>query len=282
MKYILVILLLLFAPPALADDFIDKQEALLVEATAQLAADPDDADAMIWFGRRLGYLGRYEEAIQVYLDGFAKHPNDARFLRHMGHRYITLREFDEAVRVLLQAADMMAGVANKVEPDGLPNAAGIPTSTLKGNIYYHLALSYYLSGNFESAAQAFAGAIAISENFDSAAANRYWLYLSNIRAGNERAAERAIAPVSADWTLIENFEYHRLILCFKDDAACAPLLDAAKNADGIKSGTMLYGLKMKAAFNLDAVRAAELQAQLLSLEQKNSFGYIAAEADASR
>ncbi len=40
-------------------------------ATAQQAYDndPGSADALIWFGRRTAYLGRYREAIAIYTRG---------------------------------------------------------------------------------------------------------------------------------------------------------------------------------------------------------------------
>jgi len=44
---------------------------------------------------------------------------------------------------------------NQIEPDGLPNAKNIPISTLKGNIWYHLGLAYYLKGDFENALWAY-------------------------------------------------------------------------------------------------------------------------------
>src|SRR5262245_41417759 len=35
----------------------------LVAAEARWKAAPDDLDALIWYGRRLGYEGRFEEAV---------------------------------------------------------------------------------------------------------------------------------------------------------------------------------------------------------------------------
>ena len=83
-----------FAPPALAaepDAFTAQQTRLLTEAEARLAENP--ADALLWKGRRLGYLGRFDEAIAVYGAGEKLHPNDARFARNIGHRLISLRRF---------------------------------------------------------------------------------------------------------------------------------------------------------------------------------------------
>src|SRR5688572_7608769 len=38
-------------------------------ARVEAAARPNDPDALIWVGRRLAYMGRYLEAIDVFSDG---------------------------------------------------------------------------------------------------------------------------------------------------------------------------------------------------------------------
>ena len=53
--------------------------------------NPNDPDALIWYGRRAAYLGQFEEAINTYTEGIRLHPQDARMLRHRGHRYISTR-----------------------------------------------------------------------------------------------------------------------------------------------------------------------------------------------
>ena len=72
-------------------------EAELADAVAAWEKDRSDADALIWVGRRTAYLGRYREAIGIFSDGIARHPADARMYRHRGHRYLTVREIDQAI-----------------------------------------------------------------------------------------------------------------------------------------------------------------------------------------
>ncbi len=38
---------------------LEKQEVLYAEALKEYRENPDDPDAIIWFGRRTAYLGRY-------------------------------------------------------------------------------------------------------------------------------------------------------------------------------------------------------------------------------
>ena len=44
---------------------------------------------------------------------------------------------------------LVAAKPDEVEPDGAPNARGIPRSTLQSNIWYHLGLAQYLAGDFD-------------------------------------------------------------------------------------------------------------------------------------
>ena len=71
-------------------------------------SDPSNADAIIWYGRRLAYTGNYLAAILVYSEGIVLHPLDARMYRHRGHRYISIREFDRAIEDFETAATAVA------------------------------------------------------------------------------------------------------------------------------------------------------------------------------
>jgi len=58
--------------------------------------DPS-ADNLIWYGRFMAYQGNYETAIALFTQGIEQFPMDARFYRHRGHRYISIRKFKEAI-----------------------------------------------------------------------------------------------------------------------------------------------------------------------------------------
>ena len=153
-------------------------ETQLAAARARYEANPNDPDAIIWFGRRLAYPGRFSEAIEVYTKGIKKFPRDARLYRHRGHRYITLRKFALAIADLRKAAALTKGKPDEVEPDGQPNARNIPTSTLQFNIWYHLGLAYYLTGQNENALRSYRECLKVSNNPDALAATTHWLYMT--------------------------------------------------------------------------------------------------------
>jgi len=142
------------APLALEPGDEARMQAQLAQAVATWEKDRNDADALIWVGRRTAYLGRYREAIEIYSQGIERHPADARMYRHRGHRYLTVREIDRAISDFEKAVELIDGRPDEVEPDGLPNARNVPTGTLHSNIWYHLALGYYLQGKFDRAAAA--------------------------------------------------------------------------------------------------------------------------------
>ena len=128
-----------------------RYESQLAEAKAAYDRAPTNADSIIWYARRLGYLGRIREAIDVYTRGIALYPDNPWLYRHRGHRYISVRELDRAAADLERATSLTQGKPDQVEPDGQPNARNMPIGTLHSNIAYHLALAYYLKGDFARA-----------------------------------------------------------------------------------------------------------------------------------
>ena len=105
------------ARPSPAPDRARKLALDVERAEARLAEDPDDPERVIWLGRRIAYTGDYRRAIEVYSRGLAAHPENAKLLRHRGHRYITVRELDRAVDDLERAARLVTGRPDEVEPD---------------------------------------------------------------------------------------------------------------------------------------------------------------------
>ncbi|HLE82954.1 MAG TPA: tetratricopeptide repeat protein [Thermoanaerobaculia bacterium] len=210
--------------PELPGEVREARERELAAARAALAAAPGDAEALIWIGRRLGYLGRYREAVAVFSEGIARHPDDARFLRHRGHRFLTLRRLELAEADLARAAELVRGRPDEVEPDGQPNERGIPTSTLQSNVWYHLGLARYLRGDFEGALAAYRECLAVSGNPDMLVATSHWLYMALRRLGREAEAAEVLAAIDADLDIIENQAYHRLLLMVRGELSSEELL----------------------------------------------------------
>jgi tetratricopeptide (TPR) repeat protein len=257
-------------------------EENLKQAEIVYGRNPDDPDATIWLGRRIAYLGRYRDAIETFSEGIEKHPDDARLYRHRGHRYITIREFPKAIADLTKAAQLVSGKPDQVEPDGQPNARNIPTSTLQSNIYYHLGLAHYLSGDYARAADAYAECMKVSTNNDMRVATAYWSYLTQLRLGKASEAAALLAPITADMEIIENGSYHRLLRMFKGELPLDSLLASATGA--LDTVTTSYGVAAWHLGNGRRDRAVPLLSTIVdgTPQQWPAFGSIAAEADLAR
>ncbi len=270
------------APSELPPDVRQDRETKLDQARATYEANPSDADAIIWLGRRTAYLGGYRDAIAIYSEGIEVHPDDPRMYRHRGHRYITVRQFDDAVADLEKAAELISGTADEVEPDGLPNALNIPTSTLHSNIWYHLGLAYYLKGDLENALRTYRECMKVSNNPDMLVATTHWLYMTLRRLGREEEASAVLEPIDAGMDIIENQSYQRLLLMYKGELDTDDLLAEAEAGSAIENATLGYGIGNWQAYNGRPKQAEEVLRNVLKGPQWAAFGYIAAEADLKR
>ncbi len=268
--------------PLHAPEAIPNREALERHLRdAEEAARTPSADAVIWKGRRQAYLWRYRDAIETFTEGIARYPDDARLYRHRGHRYITTRQFAKAQADLERAAALIAGTADEVEPDGAPNAAGVPRSTLHFNVWYHLGLVHYLQGHYEQALDAYTRCMGVSTNDDAVVATSDWLWMTLMRLDRPADAAAVLDRITPTMDVIENGSYHRRLLMYKGVLEPAALLDAA-DADDTTVATQGYGVANYYAVRGDPERARALYERILRGSGWNAFGYIAAEADLYR
>ena len=262
----------LFSPTPSAK-LMEKYE----EHLANYKASPT-ADNLIWYGRFVAYQGKYEEAIAIYTKGIQEFPEDARIYRHRGHRYLSIRKFDEAINDFEKASQLISGKENEVEPDGMPNAQNIPVSTLHGNIYYHLGLAYYLKHDFPKALAAYQKCLATSNNADNIVSATHWLYMILRRMNQTEAALKVLDKIAVEMPVIENQSYHQATLLYKGVVAVTDLLkeegDASPSNDALD-----YGIANWYFYNGETAKAKKMLAQILQRKSWSSFGYIAAEKD---
>jgi tetratricopeptide (TPR) repeat protein len=271
---------LVSAPPA--GETKTRLEADLAKAQADYDRDPANVDTAIWLGRRLAYLGRFNDAIAAYTRGIEKHPGEPRLYRHRGHRYITIRKFDLAVADLRKASQLVAGKKDEIEPDGAPNKAGIPRSTLQSNIWYHLGLAQYLSGDFPSALASYRDGMKVSNvNDDMLVATSDWLYMTLRRLKRDAEAKQVLEPIAAQMDVIENGAYHARLLMYKGLRTPESVLNL-NTADDIQIATQGYGVGNWYLVNGDRTRAREIFERVTAGKAWTAFGYIAAEADLKR
>lgn len=268
-------------PPPVSPEAKVEMEEKLLQALVEYEMNPMRADGIIWFGRRLAYVGRFTESINIYTEGIKRFPNDARFYRHRGHRRITLREFKGAIIDLKKAAQLVKGKPDEIEPDGQPNARNIPTSTLQFNIWYHLGLAYYLTGENQKALDAYRECLKVSKNPDALVSTTHWLYMTLRRLNRNADAANTLEPITEGMDVIENTGYYRLLLMYKGIVPAERLLDEAKG-DSAASHSVLYGVGNWHLYNGRREQALQIFRRIVSSQQWTSFGFIAAEADLKR
>jgi tetratricopeptide (TPR) repeat protein len=249
-------------------------------AAAAFEADPDEVETVIWLGRRTAYLWRYQDAVGIFSNGIAAHPDEPRLYRHRGHRLITLRRFDAAIADLQKAAALIRDRPDQVEPDGQPNAAGIPVTSLAFNIWYHQGLAHYLNGDYPAAIAAYETCLTVSANDDARVSVYDWLYMSLMRNGDTRKAADILGRVRVDMDLVESFSYHKRLLLYKGELTESDLVGGAGNdLDVVTQG---YGLAFWHDIHGRRRQAEEWIDRVLASGYWPAFGYIAAESDRNR
>lgn len=267
--------------PSISDSVKNVFEVNLRSAERKYKTDSTNDEHIIWYGRRLAYLGKYKEAIDIYTKGISLNPNNARFYRHRGHRYITLRCYDNAIADLKKAVELVREQVDEIEEDGIPNERNFPTSTLHTNIYYHLGLAYYLKGDNRQALLAWEKCLDISDNDDMKVATLNWLNLVLRKMGRQKDAEKHLEEVRTDTEIIENHDYYDILLMYKsgkDDK----LVEKTQNQETLSNATLGYALGSYYQLKGNKQKARDLFEKVVAGKQWSSFGFIAAEEELAK
>ncbi len=275
-------------PLRLSEDEQQLFDSALRAAENNFKAQPDNLDNIIWYGRRLAYLSHYKAAIQVYSDGLKKFPNSPELYRHRGHRYITLRQFDKAIKDLKKAATLLNNKPIRSEANGLPLPHPNPQeSSLQFNTWYHLGIAYFLNGNYGEAAKAYEKCLDYTNNDDAVVATANWLYLTYRRLGEDEVAERTLGMINYGMDIRENEDYYKNLLVYKGAMSADSILNIGQPELNLGNGLSLanqgYGLGNYYYLDVgDEEMGEKLFYKVLEGGYWTAFGYIAAEADLSR
>jgi tetratricopeptide (TPR) repeat protein len=270
-----------YPAPTLGDSVKKVHEANLRSAERKYKTDSLNDEHIIWYGRRLAYLGKYNEAIAIYTKGIELHPNNARFYRHRAHRYITLRCYDNAITDLKKAVELTRDQVDEIEQDGIPNEKNFPTSTLQTNIYYHLGLAYYLKGDNRQALLAWEKCLDISANDDMKVATINWLNVVLRKMGRQNDADQHLREVSNDMEIIENHDYFDILLMYKTSND-GKLVEKTQNQETLSNATLGFALGSYYQFKGNREKAKELFEKVVAGKQWSSFGFIAAETELAK
>jgi tetratricopeptide (TPR) repeat protein len=259
---------------------------LIARADAELAADPDNVTTIINAGIARAAARRFNSAIEMFTRGIEKYPDEARLYRFRGHRYLSLRRFDDAVRDLERA---------------------VVLDSTNYDIAYHLALAYYLTQRYADAASVIEKCMAFADNpkwqaveearvnpiwyrscmslktdDDARAAMLDWRYRALRRAGKHADARRLARGVKEGWTVDENAPYYRALLFYRGIRDETSTLDSLSATGELPFVTGAYGVANWHLMEGDTARARALFEQIIGGGQWPAFGFIATEVDLAR
>ncbi len=229
------------------------------EAQMKLAADPKNIELIIALGRAQAGVWRYRDAIATYTRGLELDPHHAMLYRHRGHRYISTRQFDKAVKDMQRAAEL-----NDKDFD----------------IWYHLGLAHYLKGDFKKAAAAYERCRAVAQNDDSIIAVSDWLYMTYRRQKRDADAARVLERITPDMKVNENKSYFDRLLLYKGLKKASDIYH--DKLTDLELATVGYGMGNWYLYNGDKQKAKALFQKIVAGKYWPAFGFIAAETELVR
>lgn len=269
-------------PIELAPAARQASDLALAAARESLSKTPESADAMLWLGRQEAVAGHVRDAIEIFTRGIAKFPNDARFYRHRGHRYVTVREFDHAIADLAKASQLIAGKPDQPEPS-TADPKVMSSETLHYAIYYHLGLAHYLKGDFERALPVYRqclGAAKANVSDDLTVGASDWLYMTLRRLGHTAEAAKVLEPIVPGMKVKDDQQYYDRLMLYKGAKTPEELLAAGK--DPVSAATLAYGVANWYLYNGKKAEAKALFEKIVTSANWMPFGVIAAEAELAR
>lgn len=198
-------------------------------AKAVMAVAPEREDSYIWLGRRLGYLARYSDAIDVFTEGLQQFPDSYKLLRFRGRHLARHREFDRAIADYRRAAQLVENVQDSYEPDGIINARHQYLGSYRANIHYYLGQTSWAIGEYGDVLQGMerSSREPLVQHDDRRVATTYWRYLAHRKLGQDETARTLVADFPEDLDLLENHTYYEGVLFFKGALAEHELLPRA-------------------------------------------------------
>ena len=237
-------------------------------------------DEYIQLARLYAGANRFRDAIDLYSRGLAEHPDSFKLRRHRGHRYINVRELENAIVDLREAVELMGDEHSAVMEH---NASGEPTASYEHWTWYHIGLYHYLNEDWENAAAAYRKCV------DTATANPVlvgatdWLYNAYRKGGMHDAAAAAIATIPADLDTNQAHPYFKRVMVYKGELAPAEVIDFEKpasewNGFDITAG---YGIANWLAFNGDAETSEMIHRKILATPFWNAWAFVVTDKEYS-
>lgn len=266
------------------DSVAQKSQLNKLQEAEEAYLENSSLENLIWIGRREAYLSRYDLAIRTFTKAISEYPEAFEPFRHRGHRYISIRKFDEAIQDFYRASGLMEGSEIQIEEDGMPNKLNIPLSNIQFNVWYHLGLAHYLKGDWENALTAYQECLKVSNNDDLKVATLDWYYMTLKKMGRNSEAMDLIKSVDKNMNIIENDAYFKRLLLYKNQLKPEDLLasDMTSDEQKLQYVTQGYGLGNYYLAEGDTSRAKSIFQNVINTGYWSAFGYIASEMELAK
>ncbi len=231
---------------------------------AQLKNEPNNAQLWMQRGLELSKQRLMREAVEAFSNALAIEPFSGILYRHRGHRHLSCWQFAQSVADFEMAARM------------------IPENW---DVWYHLALAHYLSGNYEKAANAYSECYKLTakDDLELLCAVTDWSWRTLQRLGKKEEAKQLVAKLPADFDVeIEPSGYSRACAMYQGRIKPEDLMDGRMNGDGPQGVTMGYALANYYYINGDMQKSNDVINQVLTVGDDawwSGFGYLASMVD---
>jgi len=256
----------------------ERLRELEVRMTPLEASDSLTEDGYIELGALYIEANRFRDAIDLYSRGIEEHPESFKLHRHRGHRYINVRELENAI-VDLREALRLIGTEHV---DVLEyNVDGVATETYEHWTWYHIGLYHYLHGDWQQAAAAYRTCVATATRNQSRVGSSDWLYNALRKNGEHDEAEAVIAAIPVDIDTNREHPYFKRVMVYKRELAPADVLDIEKPASEWTGcdATAGYGIANWLAFEGDPETASRILQKIIATPFWNSWAYVAADRE---
>ena len=128
------------------DSVAQKAQIKNLQDAEKAYLNDSNLENLIWIGRREAYLGMYDLAIRTFTKAVSEYPDAFEPLRHRGHRYLSIRKFDEAIE------DFEKGSTVNLFPNPVSNYFTLNTAVAKVQIFSvsgQLVKSFASNGNVD-------------------------------------------------------------------------------------------------------------------------------------
>jgi tetratricopeptide (TPR) repeat protein len=185
-----------------------EKDLLIARKVMEIA--PEREDSWIWLGRRLAYLNRFDEAIEVFTAGLEKFPDSYKLLRFRARKLARSRQFERAIADYRRGAALMEGIEDSYEPDGILNARNQFLGSYRGNMHYYLGQTLWAVGDYAGTLRGMERSIGepLVQNPDHVVATTYWRYLALRKLGRSKEAAELVRKLPPDLKLLENEAYY--------------------------------------------------------------------------